>query len=69
MRRWNTDEGTSSLQTKPVAIVVSEFMMKGSVQHGFTAAAGMIAVVPPAVAALVFQRYLISWMMGGAVKG
>ena len=60
---------TSSLETKPVAIVVSEFMTKDSVQYGLTAAAGMIAVVPPAAAALVFRRFLISGMMGGAVKG
>ncbi len=59
----------SSLETKPVAIVVSEFMTKDSVQYGLTAAAGMIAVVPPAVTALVFRRFLISGMMGGAVKG
>ena len=59
----------SSLETKPVAIVVSEFMTKDSVQYGLTAAAGMIAVVPPAAAALVFRRFLISGMMGGAVKG
>lgn len=59
----------SSIQTKPVAIVVSEFMTKDSVQYGLTAAAGMIAVVPPAVTALVFRRFLISGMMGGAVKG
>ena len=59
----------SSLETKPVAIVVSEFMTKDSVQYGLTAAAGMIAVVPPAVTALIFRRFLISGMMGGAVKG
>ncbi len=59
----------SSIQTKPVAIVVSEFMTKDSVQYGLTAAAGMIAVIPPAVTALVFRRFLISGMMGGAVKG
>lgn len=44
----------SSLETKPVAIVVSEFMTKDSVQYGLTAAAGIIAVVPPAVTALLF---------------
>lgn len=59
----------SSLETKPVAIVVSEFMTKDSVQYGLTAAAGIIAVLPPAAAALIFRRFLISGMMGGAVKG
>ena len=32
----------SSLETKPIAIVVSEFMTKDSVQYGLTAAAGII---------------------------
>ena len=48
--------------------VTKEFMTKDSVQYGLTAAAGMIAVIPPAVTALVFRRFLISGMMGGAVK-
>lgn len=59
----------SSLETKPVAIVVSEFMTKDSVQYGLTAAAGMSAVLPPAITALIFRKFLISGMMGGAVKG
>lgn len=59
----------SSLETKPVAIVVSEFMTKDSIQYGLTAAAGIISVLPPAVTALVFRRFLISGMMKGAVKG
>lgn len=59
----------SSLETKPVAIVVSEFMTKDSIQYGLTAAAGIIAVLPPALTALIFRKFLISGMMGGAVKG
>lgn len=59
----------SSLETKPVAIVVSEFMTKDSIQYGLTAAAGIIAVLPPAITALIFRKFLISGMMGGAVKG
>lgn len=59
----------SSLRTKPVAIVVSEFMTKDFVQYGLTAAAGIIAVIPPAVTALIFRRFLISGMMRGSVKG
>lgn len=59
----------SSLETKPVAIVVSEFMTKDSIQYGLTAAAGIIAVLPPAITALIFRRFLVSGMMGGSVKG
>lgn len=59
----------SSLETKPIAIVVSEFMTKDSIQYGITAAAGILAVIPPAVTALIFRRFLISGMMRGSVKG
>lgn len=59
----------SSIETKPVAIVVSEFMTKDSIQYGLTAAAGIIAVIPPAVTALIFRKFLISGMMRGSVKG
>ncbi len=59
----------SSLETKPVAIVVSEFMTKDSIQYGLTATAGIVAVIPPAVTAFIFRKFLISGMMRGAVKG
>lgn len=59
----------SSLKTKPAAIVVSEFMTKDSVQYGLTAAAGIIASIPPAVTALLFRRFLVSGMTNGSVKG
>ena len=58
----------SSQATKPIAIVVSEFMTKDTVQYGLTAAAGICAVVPPAAAALVLRKFLVSGMTGGAVK-
>ena len=59
----------SSIETKPVAIVVSEFMTKDSIQYGLTAAAGILAVIPPAITALIFRKFLISGMMRGSVKG
>lgn len=59
----------SSLETKPIAIVASEFMSKDTVQYGLTAAAGIIALLPPAVAALVFRKFLVSGMTSGSVKG
>ena len=37
----------SSMETKPMAIVVSEFMTKDTIQYGLIAAAGMLALIPP----------------------
>lgn len=59
----------SSMETKPMTIVVSEFVTKDTIQYGLVAAAGMIALIPPALAALVFRKYLVSGMMKGSVKG
>ena len=59
----------SSMETKPMAIVVSEFMTKDSIQYGLIAAAGRTALIPPALTAMLFRKYLISGMMGGSVKG
>ena len=59
----------SSMETKPMAIVVSEFMTKDSIQYGLIAAAGMTALIPQALTAMLFRKYLISGMMGGSVKG
>lgn len=59
----------SSTKTKPMAIVVSEFMTKDTIQYGLIAAAGMLALIPPAIVALIFRKYLIAGMMRGSVKG
>ncbi|SHJ55426.1 carbohydrate ABC transporter permease [Hespellia stercorisuis] len=59
----------SSMETKPMAIIVSEFMTKDSVQYGLIAAAGMLALIPPAAATLFFRKYLVAGMMKGSVKG
>lgn len=59
----------SSMETKPMAIVVSEFMTKDTIQYGLIAAAGMIVLIPPALAALIFRKYLISGITKGSVKG
>lgn len=59
----------SSMETKPMAIVISEFVTKDSVEYGLVAAAGIIALIPPALTAVVFRKYLISGMTKGSVKG
>lgn len=58
----------SSTSTKPVAIVASEFMTKDTVQYGITAAGGILAMIPPAITALCFRKFLITGMTKGAVK-
>lgn len=59
----------SSMETKPLSMLVAEFSSKDMVRYGITAAAGILAVLPPAVVAVLFRKSLILGMSGGAVKG
>ena len=59
----------SNTDTKPIAIITSEFITKDTVHYGLTAAAGILAIIPPALLALVFRKFLVSGIMKGSVKG
>jgi len=59
----------SSLQTKPLSMIVAEFTTKDMVQYGITAAAGIMALLPPTVIAVIFRKSLILGMAQGSVKG
>lgn len=60
---------TSSVENKVVTLVLSEFMTRYTVNYGMIAAAGLISVLPPALVAILFRRFLISGLTSGAVKG
>lgn len=59
----------SNNDTKPIAIITSEFITKDTVHYGLTATAGILAIIPPALLALVFRKFLVSGIMKGSVKG
>ncbi len=59
----------SNNDTKPIAIITSEFITKDTVHYGLTAAAGILAIIPPALLALIFRKFLVSGIMKGSVKG
>lgn len=59
----------SSNATKPISIVASEFVVKDSIQYGITTAAGILAILPPAIIAVIFRKFLIGAMTGGSTKG
>ena len=58
----------SNQSTKPIAIITSEFSTKDTIHYGLTAAAGILALIPPMVLAILFRRFLVSGMMKGSVK-
>lgn len=55
--------------TKPIAVVVSEFVTKSTVDYGLMNAGGIIAIIPPAIIAIVFRKSLMRGIVGGATKG
>lgn len=59
----------SSIETKPLSMIVAEFTSKDMVQYGITAAAGILAIFPPLIVALAFRQSLLLGMTQGAVKG
>lgn len=58
----------SSKATKPLSMVMSEFTTKDIVQYGITAAAGILSILPPAIIAIIFRKFLVSGLTGGSVK-
>lgn len=58
----------SSRATKPLSVMVAEFSSKEFFLYGMTAAAGILAMLAPAVFAVVFRRYLISGLTEGGVE-
>lgn len=58
---------TPASQTMP--IVVASFASDFTISFSFINAAGVLAVVPPVAMAIAFERYIVSGLTAGAVKG
>jgi len=58
---------TPASQTMP--IVVASFASDFTISFSFINAAGVLAVVPPVLMAVAFERYIVSGLTAGAVKG
>lgn len=60
---------TQNVHAQTLPIVISGFVMDFTTSFSFVNAAGVIAIVPPVVMAMLFQRYIVSGLTAGAVKG
>ncbi|TAK81783.1 MAG: carbohydrate ABC transporter permease [Betaproteobacteria bacterium] len=58
---------TPASQTMP--IIVAAFTSDFTISFSFINAAGVLAVIPPVILAVVFERYIVSGLTAGAVKG
>jgi multiple sugar transport system permease protein len=50
-------------------VAIAEFTGRHAIDFGMMATGGVIAAIPPMLIALIFQRYLISGLASGALKG
>ena len=60
---------TSTLAAKTVPVAIAEFVGRYSVNINGMMAGGILAALPPVLLGLIFQRYIVSGMTAGAVKG
>jgi len=57
-----------TLRTKPLTVLIPEFVTKNYVDYGLMNAAGVLAILPPLLLVAFLNRYLVSGLMAGAGK-
>jgi multiple sugar transport system permease protein len=60
---------TSTIAAKTVPVAIAEFTGRYVVDVTGMMTGGVIAAIPPVILSLVFQRYIVSGLTAGAVKG
>lgn len=57
-----------TLNTKPLTVLITEFVSRNYMDYGLMNAAGMLAIIPPLLVVVFLNRYLVSGLMAGSVK-
>ncbi len=60
---------TSSDTARSVTVAIAMFIGRNYTDYSLMCAAGVLASLPPVLLAIFFQRYLLSGLTAGAVKG
>lgn len=60
---------TSSVAAKTVPVIITEFSSKAGYDFIMAATGGVLASLPPVILSLAFQKFIISGLTAGAVKG
>ncbi|GAB3556569.1 carbohydrate ABC transporter permease [Spelaeicoccus albus] len=59
---------SSDISTEPLTVVIAALQGKHTVPYTLLSAAGVLAIVVPAVIALALNRYIVSGLLKGSVK-
>jgi multiple sugar transport system permease protein len=54
--------------TKPLTVLIPEFVTKNFIDYGLITAAGAITIVIPALVVIFLNRYLVTGLLAGSVK-
>ncbi|MGN7293022.1 carbohydrate ABC transporter permease [Rhizobium sp. SAFR-030] len=57
-----------TLSTKPLTVLIPEFVTRNYVDYGLMNAAGIVAIVPPVLLVIFLNRFLVQGLMAGASK-
>jgi multiple sugar transport system permease protein len=60
---------SSTIKSKTISVIISEYSSKVGVDYVAMAAAGVVASIPPVLLALLFQKYIVQGLTAGSVKG
>jgi multiple sugar transport system permease protein len=60
---------TSTIAAKTMPVAIAEFVGRYSTDITAMMAGGVFAALPPVLLSLIFQRYIVTGMTAGAVKG
>lgn len=54
--------------TKPLTVLIPEFVTKNFIDYGLITASGTIAIIIPALVVIFLNRYLVTGLLAGSVK-
>lgn len=60
---------TQTPASQTVPIIVASFTSDFTTSFSFINAAGVVAIIPPVIIAVMFERYIVSGLTAGAIKG
>ncbi|MCK5445833.1 MAG: carbohydrate ABC transporter permease [Rhodospirillaceae bacterium] len=60
---------TQTIASQTLPIIVASFTSDFTISFSFINAAGVVAIIPPVIIAIFFERYIVSGLTAGAVKG
>ena len=60
---------TQTPASQTVPIIVASFTSDFTISFSFINAAGVVAIIPPIIIAIMFEKYIVSGLTVGAVKG